>query len=182
MNNIIPVSIALGSKLSFRTQKRGNVPNNKYQREIDMVKKQCGNHTMKEMAKKLKISEKTVIRWKKKYKITWYSSETVDCIFCKNPTVEKSNNSVSAENVNNIRTKLYCNNCDFSSFNKKGFKKHNLEVHDILKPFICNSCEYKSDRLQQLIRHSESVHEGKKPFKCTQCKAAYYDKGPLISE
>ena len=74
-------------------QKRGNVPNNNYQREInlDMVKKQCGKHTMEEMATTLKISRGTIMKWKKKYKITWYSSETVDCIFCKNPTIKKSN-------------------------------------------------------------------------------------------
>ena len=85
--------------------------------------------------------------------------------------------SLSTENVQDRRPKLYCNNCDFSSFNKKAFKKHNLEAHDILKPFICVSCDYKSERLDQLKRHTEYVHEAKRPYKCTQCKAAYYTKG-----
>ena len=78
-------------------QKNDNLHKHRYniQKEIDLdvVKKQCGNHTMEEMATTLKISKRTIMRWKTKYKITWYSSETVDCIFCKNPTIDKSNSS-----------------------------------------------------------------------------------------
>ena len=104
------------------------------------------------------------------------------CSLCFSKIKKTKEDSVATENVNYRRTKLYCNNCDFSSFNKKAFKKHNLEAHDIIKPFVCTSCDYKSDWLPKLKRHTESVHEGKRPFKCTQCKAAYSAKGQLISE
>ena len=81
-----------------------NVTKHNYdiQKEInlDMVKKQCGNHTMEEMGTALEISKRTIMRWKTKYKIAWDSIETVECIFCKNPTiVEKSNSrEILAEN------------------------------------------------------------------------------------
>lgn len=71
-----------------------------------------------------------------------------------------------------------CEQCDYKTKHRHHLKRHQLTVHDGIRPdssdkedvkHTCGQCDYTTKHRNHLKRHQLSVHEGMRPFGCDEC-------------
>ncbi|XP_069091251.1 neurotrophin receptor-interacting factor homolog isoform X2 [Pleurodeles waltl] len=87
------------------------------------------------------------------------------------------NNLPNQPDMEQKRTRYYCNQCPKSFSAKKSVIRHQ-RTHTGEKPFQCTECEKSFIQNGDLIRHQRS-HSGERPYQCTECGKWFSLKGNL---
>ena len=68
--------------------------------------------------------------------------------------------------------RFYCTQCEYSTGQKSGFKRHLATVHSDERPFKCNYCDSRFKTRPGMMLHIR-IHTGEKPFKCKFCEKTF---------
>ena len=102
----------------------------------------------------------------------------VDPMVCQECGITLLNRTKLKEHVYSVhkkgRTKVKCQHCDFSSFNKCVVKEHE-RTHTGDRPDVCKFCG-KGFTSSRTLRNHERLHTGAKPYSCRYCDSKFVQR------
>ena len=77
---------------------------------------------------------------------------------------------------------LVCDKCNKKFYTAHYLRKHSYDIHRRKdKRFYCAQCEYSTNQNSGFKRHMAGVHSDERPYKCTYCDSRFKTKAPMMS-
>ena len=68
---------------------------------------------------------------------------------------------------------IFCNECNFSTFENFKLKKHKLKSHTPQTKFTCDTCSFKCNLKDDLVKHIKRSHTKEYLLACSECGKKY---------
>ena len=184
-NNIVSLDKTKKCIFCVNSNKVLRKRSHKVSQGIDLIKKQCGIHSIPAMARVLNIGPRNFQRIIKEESIIFSEIDTENCHFCKhNEKVLNLGEEIIQTLKNHCRIHRIQAVCNHSNVNKLIAERWLKEQKSKLpKTTYCVICDQKKaerkcpmcnnifEMQKELNHHIITVHDGKKPFQCKTCLA-----------